>query len=289
MRTRRRTVTKQMRDTNQTVVRTLCASKLTAAVPSPMIRTLGTVFAILAGLAFGGFLNVCLSRWLAGENVLRARLHLGTQDYRRGWWENLSFINWRSPLVILSVGAIWGLLGWRLMGMLVDPLFGPASLASLPYLNLEYTAGTMLFCLALVGLASVDAKHFGPANLVTLPGVAVGIVFYVYTSERMVSLFVAEANPLREIGQRLIAVLVAAGLILTLRLVYWLLIRREGIGLGDVGLMAMLAAWLGLQGAILALAMGICLGILATIVAFSRMYLHSTCGWAIGPLSLGTC
>jgi leader peptidase (prepilin peptidase)/N-methyltransferase len=254
-----------------------------------MIRILGTVFAILAGLAFGSFLSVCLSRWLAGDNVIRSRSRFSPHDDEAAWWKNLPFINWRIPLVILSVGVIWGLLGWRLMGLLVDPRFGPPSLASLPYLNLEYTAGTMFFCLALVGLASVDARHFVSANLVTLPGVAVGIVFYVYTSERMVSFFVAEANPLREIGQRLIAVLVAAGLILTLRLLYWLVIRREGIGLGDVGLMAMLAAWLGLQGAMLALAMGICLGVLASIVAFLRMYLRRTGGWAIGPLSLGTC
>ena len=44
--------------------------------------------------------------------------------------------------------------------------------------------------------------------------------------------------------------LAAAGLILLIRWAYWLIRRREGIGLGDAKLMALLAAWLGLAGSI---------------------------------------
>jgi leader peptidase (prepilin peptidase)/N-methyltransferase len=40
-----------------------------------MIRTLATVFAALLGLAFGSFLNVCLSRWPAGESIVHPRSH----------------------------------------------------------------------------------------------------------------------------------------------------------------------------------------------------------------------
>ena len=54
--------------------------------------------------------------------------------------------------------------------------------------------------------------------------------------------------------------LVAAGLILLIRWTYWLIRRREGIGLGDAKLMAMLAVWLGLPGAMLAFAIGVLLG-----------------------------
>ena len=51
-------------------------------------------------------------------------------------------MSWRYPLVELSVGAIWGLLAWRLMDLIVNTRYGFA----LPYLNLEYTAGIMIFC-----------------------------------------------------------------------------------------------------------------------------------------------
>ena len=41
-----------------------------------MIRIFGTILAGLLGLAFGSFLNVCLSRWPEGESVVQAALAL---------------------------------------------------------------------------------------------------------------------------------------------------------------------------------------------------------------------
>ena len=61
-------------------------------------------------------------------------------------------------------------------------------------------------------------------------------------------------------------ILAAAGLILLIRWIYWLVRRREGIGLGDAKLMAMLAAWLGLPGALLSFAIGVVLGAIAALV-----------------------
>jgi len=40
-----------------------------------MIRMGGTILAGLLGLAFGSFLNVCLSRWPEGESVITPRSH----------------------------------------------------------------------------------------------------------------------------------------------------------------------------------------------------------------------
>ena len=59
--------------------------------------------------------------------------------------------------------------------------------------------------------------------------------------------------------QRFLAILAAAALILLIRWLYWLIRHREGIGLGDAKLMALLAAWLGLPGALLAFALGVIL------------------------------
>jgi len=58
------------------------------------------------------------------------------------------------------------------------------------------------------------------------------------------------------IGGRLIAILAAAGLLLAIRTAYKLLRNREGMGLGDVKLLAMIAAFLGFWPAILALFLG---------------------------------
>ena len=65
--------------------------------------------------------------------------------------------------------------------------------------------------------------------------------------------------------ERIVAVLTAAGLILLIRWLYRLIRHREGIGLGDAKLMALLAAWLGLPGALLAFALGAVLGSVAAL------------------------
>jgi leader peptidase (prepilin peptidase)/N-methyltransferase len=59
------------------------------------------------------------------------------------------------------------------------------------------------------------------------------------------------------IGGRLVAILGAAALLLVIRKAYKLLRNREGMGLGDVKLLAMIAAFLGFWPAILALFAGV--------------------------------
>src|ERR1700678_1831389 len=59
-----------------------------------MIRILGTIFAGLLGLAFGSFLNVCLSRWPEGESVVKPRSHCRNCDHTLAWWENIPLLSW---------------------------------------------------------------------------------------------------------------------------------------------------------------------------------------------------
>jgi leader peptidase (prepilin peptidase)/N-methyltransferase len=52
---------------------------------------------------------------------------------------------------------------------------------------------------------------------------------------------------------------------LLIRWLYKIIRKREGMGLGDAKLMAMLAAWLGLEGALLAFGLGAILGSIAAL------------------------
>jgi leader peptidase (prepilin peptidase)/N-methyltransferase len=87
----------------------------------------------------------------------------------------------------------------------------------------------------------------------------------------------------------ILGIFVAAGLILLIRWIYWLIRYREGIGLGDAKLMALLAAWLGLPGALLAFGLGVTLGALVAVVLLAvpstKLDLR---GWAAQKLPLGT-
>jgi leader peptidase (prepilin peptidase)/N-methyltransferase len=67
---------------------------------------------------------------------------------------------------------------------------------------------------------------------------------------------------LRAAGRSLLAAALAAAALLLIAGVYWLARRRMGMGMGDVKLLAMLAAWLGLPQAGLVLFLAVIAGAL---------------------------
>ncbi len=59
-----------------------------------MIRILATIFAGLLGLAFGSFLNVCLSRWPQGESIVHPRSHCrNCSRTALAWWQNIPLVS----------------------------------------------------------------------------------------------------------------------------------------------------------------------------------------------------
>jgi leader peptidase (prepilin peptidase)/N-methyltransferase len=274
-----------------------------------MIRVLGTVFAALLGLAFGSFLNVCLSRWPQDESVATPRSHCRSCGRTLPWWESVpllswlalrgrchsckAWIGWRYPLVELTVGVLWAVVAWR---SLSDAFMSDASSATL-YRSLAACIGQMIFYWLLAALAFLDAENLWLPNRLTLPGAGLGFSFAV-----LVAVFGSRSpvndtvEPMRAAIARaaigsLIGMAACGGLILLIRWIFWLVRKQEGIGLGDAKLMAMLGAWLGLPGAMLALFVGVMLGSVAALalLALPRMRGRSDDGsWAMIKLPLGT-
>jgi leader peptidase (prepilin peptidase)/N-methyltransferase len=155
----------------------------------------------------------------------------------------------------------------------------------------------MILLWLLVALSILDFENLWLPDKVTIPGILIGFattLLYAAVNSKRVFAFYG-ALELRSrfmwdiVWQRLLAILAAAGLILLIRLIYWLIRRREGIGLGDAKLMAMLAAWLGLPGALLAFGLGVVLGAIAALVLLVLPSTRkSTEGWAHIKLPLGT-
>jgi leader peptidase (prepilin peptidase)/N-methyltransferase len=267
-----------------------------------MIRVLGTIFAGLLGLAFGSFLNVCLSRWPKGESIVLPRSHCRQCGRTLAWWENIplvswlalrgrcrtcrSWIGWRYPLVELAMGVLWAAVVERYLGSNILNAT-PITAAT----DLTVILGQMLLCWLLVALAVLDAEHLWLPDWLTWPGIALGFIF-VLMAWGLVS-FGFPPNPIKPLlvlaKNQLFGILIAAGLILLIRWVYWLIRRREGIGLGDAKLMALLATWLGLPGALLAFGLGVVLGALVAIVLLAVPSAHRDSEtWALSKLPLGT-
>jgi leader peptidase (prepilin peptidase)/N-methyltransferase len=91
------------------------------------------------------------------------------------------------------------------------------------------------------------------------------------------------------LASNLLNIAAAAALILVIRWLYQLIRKREGIGLGDAKLMAMLAAWLGLPGALLAFGIGAILGaVIALVLLAVPAARRGSETWAATKLPLGT-
>jgi len=233
-----------------------------------MVRIAGTGLAVIAGMLFGWLLRIGVERWHAGE------LPLDRQP-----------AHFHFPIVEFALGTIWGLLAWRLLGLLI-----PAQSVLgfvVPYLNLGYTLGLMLLTFALMGVATVNADEKSFTDIVTLPGVAVGCVFSVYLSDHMNRYLVPNLDPIREFRDRILSAIAAAALVILIQWLCRLTRRLEVGGWGEAHLMAMLAAWLGLEGALLAFTVGALIGLslFATLWLIPRAWRRNH-GWALGRVSV---
>lgn len=263
-----------------------------------MLRILGTTFAALLGLAFGSFLNVCLSRWPEGESVVTPRSHCRTCGRTLAWWENVPLlswlalrgrcrtcgerIHWRYPLVEAAVGALWAVLMWN-SAALLDPETQSGAL----WINLAATLCGFYFLWLLVALAALDAEHLWLPDFLTLPGIAIGFL------ARTALGFAPSADPrthlLGILGRNAVDVLAAAGIVVAIRWIYSVARRQEGIGFGDVKLMALLAAWLGFPNALLSFVIGVVVGALVAVsLLIGGKRRRSAAEWGLSKLPLGT-
>lgn len=213
------------------------------------MEALAVILIIALGLAFGSFLNVCITRLPRHESIVtpcsrcpRCLTPIAARDNI----PLLSFlllggrcracrqrIGWRYPTVEFATAALW-LLCWL--------RFGPSLRA----------AGMAVFAFLMLGLAAMDAETMRLPNAFTLPGIALGILYSGAVCHHWFKCALLSAS----------WAITAAGILLAVSGFYWLLRRREGIGIGDAKLMALIAAWLGPAQAVLVFV----LGVLATAV-----------------------
>lgn len=215
------------------------------------------IYSGLLGLVVGSFLNVVVHRLPRGTSivfprsactfcggVLSARDNIPVLSFLllRGKCRRCSSpIAIRYPLVELSTSALFALCAWR---------FG---------VGLETLAATV-FCCFLLCLALIDFDHFLLPDRLTLPGILAGLLLQPWL-------------PRTSFADAALGVLLGAGaLILIVNFWYWLR-SEEGMGLGDVNMLAMVGAFLGWQGAAVTLVMATVTGALTGLglIAFHRL------------------
>lgn len=209
----------------------------------------------LFGLVFGSFLNVCIYRLPRGLSVARPGSACPACRTPIAWYDNLPVVSWL--LLRGRCRACRARISPRYL--LVELLTGLLFLAC--YAVFGWTFSTFKFCVfafLLLGLIFTDAEHKLLPNALTLPGLALGLGF---------SLLV----PVQDLGSRLLAgwvklpvesdfswrllsladsglgAAVGASFIYGAGAIYKRARGVEGMGFGDVKLMAMVGSFLGMK------------------------------------------
>lgn len=214
------------------------------------------IFALLFGLLIGSFLNVCIYRWPRDLSVVKPRSHCVACERTIAWHDNIplaSFvvlggrcrycgarIGWRYPVVELATGLLFFCWTWT------DGLTPEA-------------AKMCVFTALLVGLTFSDLEERILPDEMTLGGLAAGLVFafFVPLPDYIASLFLWTAPAgVRSVTESAAGAGLPAFFLWGGGWLYEKVRHREGLGLGDVKLIAMVGAFLGLRGALLTMILG---------------------------------
>lgn len=190
-----------------------------------------SITATLLGLIAGSFLNVVIHRVPTGGSVVRPRSSCPMCQRVIPWYENI-------PVVSFLV------LGGRCSGcgapiavryIVVEALGG--AFASLTVLRFGVTVDAALvfsFLMALLAVTIIDWKHRIIPDSISLPFLMIGLAW---------SFMSPAITPV----QSVLGAVAGGGGLYAVGVVYRLLRHSEGMGGGDVKLMAMVGAFLGVQ------------------------------------------
>lgn len=222
---------------------------------------LEAVLAFLAGLLIGSFLNVCIYRLPRDLSVVRPRSYCPACEKQIAWYDNIPVASYlmlsgrcrhckakiplRYLLVELATAAAFTICVIAL---------GP-TLAALKY---------AVFSAILIMLLASDLEERILPDEFTLGGAVVGIVFaaVVPIDAGIVTFLLSNALGLRmaSIAEALVSAWVAGGAIWFVGWLYEKIRHREGMGFGDVKMIAMIGAFLGFQETLLTLILASVLG-----------------------------
>lgn len=212
------------------------------------------VYAALVGLIVGSYLNVVIHRLPNRISTVTPRSRCPSCGAAIRASDNLPVLSWlllrgrcrdcRAPISIR----------YPAVEALTAALFAAAVLRFGPTASAAVAA---LLCALLVALAGIDVEHYLLPDRITLPGIALGLA---------VQPFVAWGSWVSALQ----GALAGAGILLTISGLWKLLRDVDGMGLGDVKMLAMIGAFLGLSGVVVTLVAASFAGAFVGIVLLAR-------------------
>ena len=219
--------------------------------------------AALAGLLIGSFLNVCIYRLPRDLSVVRPRSFCPECDRGIAWYDNVPLLSyallrgrcrrcgatipWRYPLVELLTAASFFAAVW-LLGM--TPV-------AIKYCVFAAIAITLIF---------TDLESRILPDEFTIGGAVIGLVIAVVvpTAPGLWTFLLPSVHNPRVLSlvEAAFAAIFSSGMLWVVGYLYEKVRHRQGLGLGDVKMVAMIGAFLGLEGVLMTLLVGSVLGAL---------------------------
>ena len=270
--------------------------------------------AFLLGLLLGSFLNVCISRLPEHRSISKPRSHCPRCLQTIRWYDNIPLLSWillrarcrhckasipsRYPAVELVTGVWFGL-----NALLFTSVVSISGVLA--------SCGVTILGFLLIGLIVMDWQTHTLPDAFTLTGIALGFLLvcteaiFLPTGVEDIHLnpqhglrmnspgsFAARGDvfltgPEHLVFGRLAAILAAAAIPLLIRALYKAFRKREGMGLGDTKLLAMIAAFLGFWPAMLALFLGVLLCAVYAAVLLARRRAEAATALPLGSFLAG--
>ncbi len=254
------------------------------------MATLFLVSAFVLGLLLGSFLNVCIARLPRHESIVSPRSRCGSCGHAIRWYDNVPLLSYallrakcrdcgsRISVVYPAVELATGI--WFAVAVYLGA--GALQIATL------WVAGFLL-----TGLAVMDWQTQILPDGFTLTGILLGMMLVctrtIFLGPHEGDVLLAKHHiELRAPGAthdggnifltgsesliygRLAAIAGAFLLLFAIRALYKLVRKRDGMGLGDAKLLAMIAAFLGFAPALFALFVGVCAATLYAVLLLLR-------------------
>ncbi|OFW14986.1 MAG: hypothetical protein A3F70_15670 [Acidobacteria bacterium RIFCSPLOWO2_12_FULL_67_14] len=181
-----------------------------------------------AGFIVGSFLNVCIHRLPRRESVVWPGSRCASCGRTLAWYENIPVASW----LVLRARC-------RTCGAPISPIYPLVETATAVvfagglavYGPTPLLAVRLMFASALIVLFVIDLQHRILPNAITLPGAALGFLASWFLPPGWFS--------------SLVGIAAGAGIPLAIAEAYRRVRGQEGLGMGDVKMLAMVGAFLG--------------------------------------------
>ena len=205
----------------------------------PPELTLASYFlSFISGAIVGSFLNVCIVRLPKGESLVSPPSHCPACKSRIPFYDNVPLISY------LVLRARCRSCGERisLRYFFVELLMAALAAVLLLWLGLGFDYFVYVgFVASLIVVTFIDLDERIVPDVISLPGIGLGLLLSIVNWKLPMDPLSVLPSPVSS----LIGILLGGGSLLGVAWAYQLLTGREGMGGGDVKLLAMVGAFLG--------------------------------------------